>query len=82
MNASNLLKVEAGYLYSIVYMNVHLQNVCVTVVSDIIEKHIFFFLNVFQSHVTSPVGAALRLMERQTYSRDPRFYIGPEARVP
>ena len=38
--------------------------------------------NVFQSYVTSPDGAALRVMERQTYSRDPRFYIGPEARVP
>jgi len=81
MNESNLLKVEAEYLYGIVYMNVHLQNVCVTVVTYVTEKQIFFFFNVFQIYVTSPVGAALRLMEHQTYSRDPRFYIGPEAHV-
>jgi len=79
MNEPNLLKAEAEYLYGIVYMNVHLQNVCVTVVSYIIKKQIFF--NVFQIYVTSPIGAALRLMEHQTYSRDHRFYIRPEAHV-
>ena len=42
MNAPNLLKVEAEYLCSIVYMNVHLQTVCVKVVSYIFEKLIFF----------------------------------------
>jgi hypothetical protein len=34
----NFLKVEADYLCSIVYMNVHLQNVCVKVVTHITEK--------------------------------------------
>lgn len=38
MNAHNLVKVEADYLCSFVYMSVHLQNVCVTVLSYITEN--------------------------------------------
>jgi hypothetical protein len=42
MNVPDFLKVEAEYLYSIVYMNAHLQNICVTVLSYITEKLVFF----------------------------------------
>jgi hypothetical protein len=78
MTASNLLKVEAEY-YIVLFIWMSVYKMSVWQFNPVLLKMKW---NVFQSYVTSPDSAALRVMERQTYSRDPRFYIGPEARVP